>query len=185
VIDVVLVAPEIAGNTGNIIRLCANTGSRLHLVRPLGFTLEDSQLKRAGLDYHEYTPLHVHDSLPHALQFIADESNRPVNGLSLYAMSSHASTRYVDVQFTGQEVLIFGCERSGLSSDELGSIPNAQLLLIPMQPHNRSLNLANSVAIIVYEAWRQMQFIGAAETLSPIEGHGTTTELLGGPPFDH
>jgi tRNA (cytidine/uridine-2'-O-)-methyltransferase len=183
-IDVILVSPEIAGNTGNVIRLCANTGSRLHLVKPLGFTLEDSQLKRAGLDYHEYTPLTVHESLISALSFIAEKTERPLRTLTPFAFTSHGHTPYATAKFTGDDVLIFGCERSGLSATDLANFPPQRQLFLPMRPDNRSLNLANSVAVVVYEAWRQNSFRGAAERPSPAVGHGLTTETLGGEPFD-
>ncbi len=183
-IDVVLVAPEIAGNTGNVIRLCANTGSRLHLVKPLGFTLEDAQLKRAGLDYHEFTPLKVHDSLLSALSFIAERTERPLRTLGPFALTSRGTTSYADVSFTGDDVIVFGCERAGLAANDLSMFAADRQLYIPMRPDNRSLNLANSVAVVVYEAWRQRSFGGASLRPNPVSGHGLTTETLGGEPFD-
>jgi tRNA (cytidine/uridine-2'-O-)-methyltransferase len=148
--DVILYQPEIPPNTGNIIRLCANTGARLHLIRPLGFTLEDAQLRRAGLDYHEYANLQVHDTLDAALAAISPAR--------LFALSTRNSTRYDQVAFAPGDAFLFGPETRGLPEDVLSTIPDSQRLRLPMRPGNRSLNLSNAVAVVAYEAWRQQDF---------------------------
>lgn len=170
---IVLVSPQIAPNTGNIIRLCANTGNELHLVEPLGFRLDDPLLKRGGLDYHEYATMTVHADVSAA--FDALPSRR-------FAFSTHSSRRYSDVDFRPDDVLVFGCEPSGLDDATKAQFDDAHSLTIPLRPDNRSLNLANSVAIVVYEAWRQMGFAGAADAGDRNEG--LTGELLDGTPFD-
>lgn len=154
-LDVVLYQPEIPPNTGNVIRLCSNTGARLHLVRPLGFALEDSQLRRAGLDYHEYARMQVHDSLEAALLAIAPQR--------LFALSTRGRQRYDQVRYASGDAFLFGPETRGLPADVLDSVDPARRLRLPMRPHNRSLNLSNSVAVVVFEAWRQLGFPGAAE----------------------
>ncbi len=154
--DVVLVAPEIATNTGNIIRLCANTGARLHLVEPLGFDLGSSGLKRAGLDYHDLAVVTVHTSIAAALDSIGPDRRR-------FACSARVNTRYDTVAFDPDDVFVFGAERHGLTDAQRRQLAPVTPLAIPMQPDNRSLNLANAVAIVVYEAWRQHGFAGAAE----------------------
>ena len=151
--DVVLYQPEIPPNTGNAIRLCANTGARLHLIAPLGFALEDKQLKRAGLDYHEYATLRVHDSLDAAIAAIAPQR--------LFALSTRNSLRYDEPRFAAGDAFLFGPETRGLPDDVLASIPPAHRLCLPMRPDNRSLNLSNAVAVVVFEAWRQIGFEGA------------------------
>ncbi len=168
---VVLVAPEIAPNTGNIIRLCANTGVDLHLVEPLGFDLDDRLLRRAGLDYHEFASVKVHDSLDALGSIVAGE---------WYAFSSGGSCRYVDVSFGPDDALVFGAERHGLSPSDLARFGDDHILTIPMAPNNRSLNVANAVAVVVYEAWRQAGFGGAASELA----RGLTSETPGSLPFD-
>ena len=168
-LNVVLVAPEIAPNTGNIIRLCANAGASLHLVEPLGFSLDDRLLKRGGLDYHELTNVRVHETFSDLATELAD--NR------FFTFSSAHSSRYDTVDFADGDVLVFGTERTGLLGEVATSVPEAQRLSIPMRPGNRSLNLANAVTAVVYEAWRQHDFAGAAEA-------GTTTsETPGADPF--
>lgn len=152
--DVILYEPEIPPNTGNVIRLCANTGARLHLIRPLGFTLEDAQLRRAGLDYHEYAQLQVHDTLDAALAVISPAR--------LFALSTRNSTRYDQVAFAPGDAFLFGPETRGLPDDVLRMIPEGQRLRLPMRPDNRSLNLSNAVAVVVFEAWRQQGFAGAS-----------------------
>ena len=154
VFDVVLYQPEIPPNTGNVIRLCANTGARLHLIEPLGFDLSDKQLKRAGLDYHEYARMQVHPDLETALARIAPKR--------LFALSTRSSVRYDTVQFADGDAFLFGPETRGLPQDLLDSLPDGHRLRLPMQPNNRSLNLSNSVAVVVYEAWRQQGFPGGA-----------------------
>ncbi len=152
--DVILYEPEIPPNTGNVIRLCANTGARLHLIRPLGFTLEDAQLRRAGLDYHEYATLRVHDTLDAALAAISPAR--------LFALSTRNATRYDQVAFAPGDAFLFGPETRGLPETVLASIPDDQRLRLPMRPDNRSLNLSNAVAVVVFEAWRQQSFAGAS-----------------------
>ncbi|TWI05798.1 tRNA (cytidine/uridine-2'-O-)-methyltransferase [Luteimonas cucumeris] len=153
--DVILYQPEIPPNTGNAIRLCANTGARLHLVAPLGFSLEDKQLRRAGLDYHEYAALQVHDSLDTALATIAPQR--------LFALSTRNSVRYDQPRYDEGDAFLFGPETRGLPDAVLATIPASQRLRLPMRPHNRSLNLSNAVAVVVFEAWRQLGFAGSAD----------------------
>lgn len=153
-LHVVLYQPEIPGNTGNIIRLCANTGVRLHLIRPLGFTLDDSKLKRAGLDYHEWAEMQVHDTL--------DDFRRAVAPSRLFAFTTKGSRPYHDLAIEAGDAFLFGPETRGLPAELLASLPPAQKLRLPMRPESRSLNLSNSVAVVVYEAWRQMGFAGGA-----------------------
>ncbi|MCD9032483.1 tRNA (cytidine(34)-2'-O)-methyltransferase [Luteimonas sp. Y-2-2-4F] len=150
--DVLLYQPEIPPNTGNAIRLCANTGARLHLVAPLGFSLEDRQLRRAGLDYHEYASVRVHDSLEAALAAV-----RPAR---LFALSTRNSVRYDAPRFAAGDAFLFGPETRGLPDAVLAQVPDGQRLRLPMRPGNRSLNLSNAVAVVVFEAWRQLGFAG-------------------------
>ncbi|MFC7301215.1 tRNA (cytidine(34)-2'-O)-methyltransferase [Cognatiluteimonas weifangensis] len=157
--DVILHQPQIPPNTGNVIRLCANTGARLHLVQPLGFTLEDAQLRRAGLDYHEYASVQVHASLDAVLAALARRDGKPPR---VYALSSRGDTRFDAPAFAAGDAFVFGSESSGLPAAVLAALPPAQRLRLPMRPHNRSLNLSNAVAVVVYEAWRQCGFAGAA-----------------------
>lgn len=158
-LHVILHQPRIPPNTGNAIRLCANTGARLHLVRPLGFSLDDAQLRRAGLDYHEYATLQVHDSLQATLDAIAGPHGEPPR---LFAFSTRGHTRYDAPAFQDGDAFLFGSETDGLPDAVLAALPPAQRLRLPMRPDNRSLNLSNAVAVVVYEAWRQLGFIGAA-----------------------
>lgn len=153
-LDVLLYQPEIPPNTGNVIRLCANTGARLHLIRPLGFALEDRRLKRAGLDYHEYAALQVHDDLPAALAVIAPRR--------LFCLSTRGRHRYDAVAYGPGDAFLFGPETRGLPAEVLESVPAEQRLRLPMRPDNRSLNLSNTVAIMVFEAWRQQGFVGGS-----------------------
>lgn len=150
---VVLYQPEIPPNTGNVIRLCANTGASLHLIRPLGFELDDRRLRRAGLDYHEYARVQAHDTLDN---FIA-----AVKPARLLACSTRGQTAYGDARYQPGDALLFGPETRGLPPEILHAIPGEQRLRIPMQPNNRSLNLSNAVAIILYEAWRQHGYAGS------------------------
>ncbi len=152
--DILLYQPEIPPNTGNVIRLCANTGARLHLVRPLGFELDDRHLRRAGLDYHEYAAMQVHDSLDAALAAIAPPR--------LFALSTRNSQRYDQQRYRDGDAFLFGSESAGLPATVLAGVPDAQRLRLPMRPHNRSLNLSNAVAVVAYEAWRQLGFPGGA-----------------------
>ncbi|MFN7136945.1 MAG: tRNA (cytidine(34)-2'-O)-methyltransferase, partial [Thermomonas sp.] len=148
-LHVILHRPEIPPNTGNVIRLCANTGAQLHLVRPLGFDLDDRQLKRAGLDYHEYARMRVHDDLDAALAAIAAESGAPPR---VFALSTRGRVRHDTPAYRDDDVFLFGSETAGLPPAVLEAIPEAQRLRLPMRPHNRSLNLSNAVAVMVFEA---------------------------------
>ena len=150
--DIVLFEPEIPPNTGNVIRLCANTGCRLHLVEPMGFQLEDKQLRRAGLDYHEHAKIRVHADWP-ALR-AALPGRR-------FAFSTKATRRFDEVGFSPGDILVFGPETRGLPTDVLESFDPAMRLRLPMMPGNRSLNLSNTVAVVVFEAWRQNGFTGS------------------------
>lgn len=154
---VVLQEPEIPPNTGNIVRLCANTGALLHLIHPLGFRLDDARLRRAGLDYHEYAAVSEHDRYETFL--ITVQPGR------VYALSTKGVTSYADTAFQPGDALVFGPETRGLSPDFLESLPEEQRLTIPMRPGNRSLNLSNAVALVLYEAWRQNDFRGAKRLL--------------------
>jgi len=151
--DVVLFQPEIPPNTGNIMRLCANSGTRLHLIEPLGFELDDRQLRRAGLDYREWVSVCSHGSLDAYLQ------SKPVG--RLYACSTRGSLPYVQPAYRPGDAFLFGPETRGLPQQVLAGVPEQRRLFIPMYPDNRSLNLSNAVAIVLYEAWRQNGFIGA------------------------
>ena len=151
---IVLVEPEIPPNTGNVIRLAANTGCALHLVEPLGFAMDDRQLKRAGLDYHEYARVQVHASLEAALDAV-----RPQR---LFALSTRGQVRHDQPRYADGDAFLFGPETRGLPHEVLEAIPPAQRLRLPMRPDNRSLNLSNSIAVVVYEAWRQLDFAGGA-----------------------
>ena len=148
--NVILLQPEIPGNTGNIIRLCANTGSHLHLVEPLGFTLEQPQLRRAGPDYADLAQLTVHSSLEACLQAL--------DSARLYAIETGGARAYSAAQFRRADALLFGPETRGLLPAALSRVRPENILGIPMRPHNRSLNLSNAVALVVYEAWRQLGF---------------------------
>lgn len=149
---IVLVEPEIPPNTGNAIRLCANTGATLHLIKPLGFALEDKKLKRAGLDYHEWASVSVYDDLNKFIQEI--KPNR------LLACSTHGRNLYTNINYQTNDAILFGPETRGLSKKLLTELPQEQVLRIPMQKSSRSLNLSNSVAIVLYEALRQLNFPG-------------------------
>jgi tRNA (cytidine/uridine-2'-O-)-methyltransferase len=148
--DVVLYHPEIPPNTGNVIRLCANTGVRLHLVEPLAFSMDDRQLKRAGLDYHEMANVRVHRDWDHCARALA--------GGRFFAVSTRAATSYVQVAYQPGDVFVFGPETSGLPEELLQAHPPERRIRIPMRAGNRSLNLSNAVAVVVYEAWRQQEF---------------------------
>lgn len=150
---VVLYQPEIPPNTGNVIRLCANTGCRLHLIEPLGFAMDDRKLRRAGLDYREWASVSVHASLPN---FAAE-----VTPNRIWGVSTRGGRRYSDVDYQSGDALLFGPETRGLPSDVLEELGARQVLRLPMVPQSRSLNLSNAVAVLVYEAWRQHGFKGA------------------------
>jgi tRNA (cytidine/uridine-2'-O-)-methyltransferase len=153
-LHVILFRPEIPPNTGNVIRLCANTGAALHLIRPLGFELDDARLRRAGLDYHEYASVAAHDDLASCLGALGTPR--------VFAFTTRGRVAHVDARFADGDALLFGCETAGLPGDVLESIPADQRLRLPMCPNSRSLNLSNTVAVAVYEAWRQLGFAGAA-----------------------
>jgi tRNA (cytidine/uridine-2'-O-)-methyltransferase len=150
--SLILFEPEIPPNTGNIIRLCANTGTKLHLIRPLGFELDEPRLKRAGLDYSEFAEVAVHDSLDNCLAATGVRK--------LYAFSTRATMNYSTTKFAEGDAFLFGPETRGLPLAILESLPAEQRLRIPMQQDIRSLNLSNAAAIVVYEAWRQLNFAG-------------------------
>lgn len=151
-LNVALFEPEIPPNAGNIIRLCANTGTRLHLIEPLGFDIDDKRLRRAGLDYHEWAEMKVHKSF---------ESLAAVEFGTLYAITTKGSVKYTDIGYHANDMILFGPETRGLPDEILDQLPAGQRLRIPMQANSRSLNLANAVSVVVYEAWRQQGFINA------------------------
>jgi len=149
-IHVVLYEPEIPPNTGNIIRLCANTGAQLHLIHPLGFELDDAKLLRAGLDYHEWADVQEHNSLNTFTDSIKPEK--------MYAVSTKGKTLYSEAEYPTSVALLFGPETRGLPASLLEEIPAGNILRLPMLPNSRSLNLSNAAAIFVYEAWKQNNF---------------------------
>jgi len=149
---IALFEPEIPPNTGNVIRLCANLGAELHLVEPLGFEMDDRRLRRAGLDYHEFAPVKRHANLD---ALLADQGHR-----RWLPCSTRGARRYDQVRYDTNDLLIFGPETRGLPQAVLDAQPATQRLRIPMRPDNRSLNLSNAVAVIAYEAWRQLGFAG-------------------------
>jgi tRNA (cytidine/uridine-2'-O-)-methyltransferase len=151
-LEVVLFQPEIPPNTGNVIRLCANTGCRLHLVEPLGFKLDDARLRRAGLDYREFASVRVHASLPAFHAAVAPPR--------LFAFSTRARTRFDTPDYRAGDALLFGPETRGLPADLLESLPPDRRLRLPLVPGNRSLNLSNAVAVAVFEAWRHLGYAG-------------------------
>ncbi len=152
-LDVVLYRPEIPPNTGNVIRLCANTGARLHLVEPLGFPLDDKQLRRAGLDYREFATLRVHADWDACMAALRDARR--------FAFTRNARRSYADVSYREGDVLVFGAETAGLPEEILARFAPQARLFLPMRPGNRSLNLSNAVAVAVFEAWRQLGFTGS------------------------
>lgn len=151
---IVLFEPEIPPNTGNIIRLCANAGADLHLVKPLGFTLEDKLLKRAGLDYHEFASVKVHEDWASCKVALA--------GKRLFALTTKGSTRHSDIQFKAGDAFVFGPETRGLPEDIRAEFSPEHRVRLPMLLNSRSLNLSNSAAILLYEAWRQVDFAGGS-----------------------
>ncbi|MBA4194164.1 MAG: tRNA (uridine(34)/cytosine(34)/5-carboxymethylaminomethyluridine(34)-2'-O)-methyltransferase TrmL [Comamonadaceae bacterium] len=153
--NVVLVHPEIPPNTGNVIRLCANTGCRLHLIEPLGFSMDDKQMRRAGLDYHEYAEVRRHADWAAFLQ-----TEQPPAG-RMFALTSRGSQPAFDAVFAAGDWLVFGCETAGLPPDIRDTFALSQRLRLPMRAGQRSLNLSNAVAVTVFEAWRQLGFEGA------------------------
>jgi len=153
-LHVILLEPEIPPNTGNVIRLCANTGCELHLVHPLGFSIDDAQLRRAGLDYHEMARVRDHADLAACL--------RAIEPPRLFAIETGGARRYSEVRYRPGDALLFGRETTGLPPAVLAGLAPEQVLSIPMRAGNRSVNLSNAVALVVYEAWRQNGFGGAA-----------------------
>lgn len=147
---IVLFEPEIPPNTGNIIRLCANTGAQLHLVEPLGFKLEDKQLRRAGLDYHEFSTVLVHENWAACKTALCDKR--------MFAITTKGSSRYSNIEFKAGDVFVFGPETRGLPDEIRNSFPTEQRVRLPMLANSRSLNLSNSAAVLLYEAWRQIDF---------------------------
>ncbi|MCL9783524.1 tRNA (uridine(34)/cytosine(34)/5-carboxymethylaminomethyluridine(34)-2'-O)-methyltransferase TrmL [Vibrio sp. S4M6] len=156
-LDIALYEPEIAPNTGNIIRLCANCGARLHLIEPLGFDLEEKKLRRAGLDYHDLARVKRHKNFDAFLAYLAEEK---ADGYRLFACTTKTTGHHVDASYKQGDVLLFGPETRGLPADVIDSLPFEQRIRIPMMPEARSLNLSNAVAIIAFEAWRQLGFSG-------------------------
>ena len=151
---IVLVQPDIPPNTGNIIRLAANTGARLHLVEPLGFTMDDRQLRRAGLDYHEYAHVQVHKNF--------EALKQALTGRRLFALSTRGTRNYASVEFRVGDAFVFGAETRGLPQELLQEFPAELQLRLPMLAGNRSVNLSNAAAVVVFEAWRQIGFLGSA-----------------------
>lgn len=151
---IVLYQPEIPPNTGNVIRLAANTGCTLHLVEPLGFKLEDKHLRRAGLDYHEYADLHLHADWFSCLAWLGNRR--------IFALTTKGSTSLAQCQFLADDVFVFGPETRGLPAEILDSLGTEQRVRLPMMPNNRSLNLSNTVAVVVFDAWRQNGYLGGA-----------------------
>jgi tRNA (cytidine/uridine-2'-O-)-methyltransferase len=149
---VILFQPEIPPNTGNVIRLCANTGCELHLVKPLGFPLDDAKMRRAGLDYHEYASMQVHETWADCLAAFA--------GRRIFAMTTKGSVRYDTVDYAPGDAFLFGRESAGLPAELRDSFAADRRIKLPMRPDNRSLNLSNAVAVTVFEAWRQHGFAG-------------------------
>ena len=153
-LDVVLYQPEIPPNTGNVIRLCANAGAKLHLVQPLGFSLDDRNLRRAGMDYRELTDVSLHADWSACRAALA--------GRRMFAFTTRARRLHAEQDFTAQDVLVFGPETRGLPQEVLAEFAPTQCLRLPMRADNRSINLSNAVAVAVYEAWRQLDYIGGS-----------------------
>jgi tRNA (cytidine/uridine-2'-O-)-methyltransferase len=152
-LHVVLYEPEIPPNTGNIIRLCANVGCQLHLIEPLGFALDDKKMRRAGLDYHEYASVKVH---PDYSDFLSSEHPE-----RLFALTTKGSHNYHQINYKDGDYLMFGPETRGLPASVRNSLPATHCLRVPMRPESRSLNLSNTAALVIYEAWRQLDFNGS------------------------
>jgi tRNA (cytidine/uridine-2'-O-)-methyltransferase len=154
--QIVLVEPEIPPNTGNVIRLCANTGCTLHLVKPLGFSIDRKSVRRSGLDYRDLADVKVHANL--------DELFTALDAVRMFTVETTGSHLYSDARFEPGDAVLFGSERRGLPARVLDHVPRERQLVIPMQPNNRSLNLSNTVALVMYEAWRQNGFAGASRS---------------------
>jgi tRNA (cytidine/uridine-2'-O-)-methyltransferase len=158
VFHVVLFEPEIPGNTGNCIRLCANTGATLHLIKPLGFRLDDKSLRRSGLDYHDLAEVKIHSDLDACLAML--------DTARLFALETESDSRYSDVRYQAGDAFLFGPETRGLPRATLERVDPARRLQIPMRMGNRSINLSNAVALVVFEAWRQTGFAATADSES-------------------
>jgi tRNA (cytidine/uridine-2'-O-)-methyltransferase len=169
-LEIVLVEPRIAANTGNIIRLCANVGARLHLIAPLGFAFDNAALRRGGLDYHELADTHVWDTWQDCRAALGPTRRW------FATTTSFPHRRYDDIEYRAGDIVTFGCETTGLAATLLAEFPSDDRLHIPMRPSNRSLNLANAVSVVAYEAWRQHDFVNAAT--------GTFAESLRPAPSD-
>jgi tRNA (cytidine/uridine-2'-O-)-methyltransferase len=156
VFHVILFEPEIPPNTGNIIRLCANSGATLHLIKPLGFRLDAASLRRSGLDYHDLATVHTYESF--------DDCRRRLEASRLFAVETGGAQQYPSLAYRGGDAFLFGPETRGLPMAVLEQIDGHHRLAIPMRPGSRSLNLSNAVAVVLYEAWRQQGFSGAAAT---------------------
>ncbi len=154
-LNIVLFEPEIPPNTGNIIRLCANTGCQLHLIKPMGFEFNDKKLRRAGLDYHDWATVKIHENYAECEQTL--QSGRR------FAVTTKGTVNYSDINYRDSDVLVFGPETRGLPDSMLARFEDSNRLRIPMLPTSRSLNLSNAVATLTYEAWKQLDFIGAKE----------------------
>ena len=154
--NIVLFEPEIPPNTGNIIRLCANTGAKLHLIEPLGFPMEDAKLRRAGLDYHEFAKVKVHQNWA---QFLANAQPQPER---LFALTTKGSGKFHAGKYLPEDYFVFGSETKGITEEVRSSIPIPNQMRLAMQDSSRSLNLSNTVAIVVYEAWRQNDLLGGS-----------------------
>lgn len=153
-LHVVLFEPEIPGNTGNVIRLCANAGATLHLIKPLGFRLDDKSLRRSGLDYHDLADVTVHENL--------DACLNELSSARLFAVETGSGHRYSDIEYHAGDAFLFGPETRGLPDAVLTRFGRDQCVSIPMQPQSRSINLSNAVALVAYEVWRQLKFVGQA-----------------------
>ncbi len=153
--NIVLYQPEIPPNTGNVIRLAANIGAALHLIRPLGFDLDHAKLRRAGLDYHEFAAITAHDDFASFLNVVVPKR--------IFALTTKGTRRFTDVAFQAGDAFVFGPETRGLPAELLATLESQQTLLIPMTPGGRSLNLSNAVAVVLFEAWRQIGFAGARD----------------------
>jgi len=167
--NIVLFEPEIPPNTGNIIRLCANTGFHLHLIEPLGFAMDDKKLRRAGLDYGEWQQVKTHQNWQQFLldlnlsnQKLSDQPSDPQNPPRIFAISTKGTNNHCQPRFTANDTLVFGPETRGLSADFLKALPEENILRIPMQADSRSMNLSNAAAVLVYEVWRQLDFQGCS-----------------------
>jgi tRNA (cytidine/uridine-2'-O-)-methyltransferase len=152
--NLILYEPEIPPNTGNVIRLCANTGVALHLIEPLGFDLEEKKLRRAGLDYREFASVQTHASLGECLEILGQPR--------VFALSTRGTTRHDAPDYQEGDAFLLGPETRGLPQEILNGLPDEQCLRLPMRPDNRSLNLSNTAAVVVYEAWRQLGFEGGS-----------------------